>query len=42
MEEIWKRTERIEKEGWGIGKNVNFWNRYLYVCNQESQSPEDK
>jgi hypothetical protein len=22
--EIWKRRERIEKEGWGIRKNVNF------------------
>jgi hypothetical protein len=28
-----KRRERIETEGAGIGKNVNFWNCYFYVCN---------
>jgi hypothetical protein len=29
-------------KGWDIRKKVNFWNCYFYVCNQESQSPEDK
>jgi hypothetical protein len=26
----------------GIVENVNFWNCYFYVSNQESESPEGK
>jgi hypothetical protein len=26
----------------GLGKHVNFWNCYFYVCNQESENPEGK
>jgi hypothetical protein len=39
VEEEGKNRKRKE---WGIEKNVNFWNCYFYVCNQESESPEGK
>jgi hypothetical protein len=43
MKEIWKRRERNRKrKGWGIGKNCYCLELYFYVCNQESESPEDK
>jgi hypothetical protein len=29
-------------KGEGLGKHVNLWNCYFYVCNQESENPEGK
>jgi tRNA A37 N6-isopentenylltransferase MiaA len=42
MKEIWRRSEKIEKErSGGQEKKVNFWNCYFYVCNQESEARKE-